>query len=313
MPGRNTTDKIVPLGLGLCIGLVLVVLVKVIFGGDSTASTGATAEGEAAFAHKDYATALNLLKPLAEKGDARAQHDLATMYKYGLGVGQDNANAQKWEVLAATQGYAKAKSALGAILLNGDLGVQPNDKQAMTLFQQAADQDDAAGQYYAGFMYGAGRGGVAQDDDQAMTWYLKAADQNNAYAQYALGVLYANGRGGVQKDQEQAVNWFRKAAQDGDEPTKKAAIQMLASVEFEQKMVTDLLSNLNMHQLKMLMKTMSIMNCGLPVGEKYSMTNFINDKVFYNTPWPQAIEIASKIATSKCGSAQAKTDIVAID
>src|SRR6266702_7054891 len=203
MHGRILTAKTVPLGLGLCIGLVVVVIAKVVFSANAAASAGAIADAEAAFSSKDYATSLKLLRPLAEKGDAKAQHGLATYYKYGLGVEQDNANALKWEVLAATQGYAKAESALGNIFLNGDMGVLPNDKQAMTLFQQAADQGDAAGQFYVGFMYAAGRG-VPQDDEEAMNWYRKAADQNSAYAQYALGVIYANGRG-VPRDHDEAL------------------------------------------------------------------------------------------------------------
>ncbi|WP_296709248.1 tetratricopeptide repeat protein [Rhodoblastus sp.] len=310
MSGRILTDKIVPLGMGLCLGLVLVVPVKVIFSSGSAAS-GTLAEAEAAFASKNYATSLNLLRPLAEKGDAKAQHGLATHYKYGLGVDQDNASALKWEGLSAAQGYAKAESALGSIVLSGDLGVQPNDKQALSLFQQAADQDDATGQFYVGYMLGAGRG-VPQDDQEAMNWYRKAADQNGAYAQYALGVLYANGKG-VAKDHDEALNWFRKAAQYGDETMKKAAIQIIASIDFEQTKVTEVLSNLDMYQLKMLMKTMSLINCGQPIGTKYSMTNFTKDQAFNNTPWPQAVAIANKIATTKCTDAKNTTEIALFD
>jgi TPR repeat protein len=310
MSDRILTEKLIPLGLGVGIGLVLVVLVKVIFGSDS-ATPGAFAEAEAAFANKNYAASLNLLRPPAEKGDAKAQHGLATHYRYGLGVEQDNASALKWEGLSAARGYAKAESALGAIVLNGDLGVQPNDKQAMSLFQQAADQDDPTGEFYVGYMLNTGRG-APEDDDEAMNWYRKSADQNGAYAQYALGVIYANGRG-VAKDQGEALNWFQRAAQNGDDTMKKASAQMITSIGLEQTKVTELLSNLDMYQLKMLMKTMSIMNCGQPIGTKYSMTNFIKDQVFYNTPWPQSIEIASKIATTKCSEAKNTTEVALFD
>lgn len=311
MSGRILNDKIAPLGLGLCIELVLVVLVKVIFGSNSPASSGAFAEAEAAFANKNYAASLNLLRPLAEKGDTKAQHGLATHYRYGLGVEQDNASALKWEGLSAARGYARAKSALGAIVLNGDLGVQPNDKQAMSLFQQAADQEDPTGEFYVGYMLNTGRG-APEDDDEAMNWYRKSADQNGAYAQYALGVIYANGRG-VPKDQGEALSWFQRAAQNGDETMKKASAQIITSIGLEQTKVTELLSNLDMYQLKMLMKTMSIMNCGQAIGTKYSMTNFIKDQVFYNTPWPQSVEIASKIAKAKCSEARNTTEVALFD
>jgi TPR repeat protein len=308
MADKIANGRLLPLGLGASIGLVLVVVAKIVISSGQPASAKTIAEADAAFARKDYAAALNLLRPLADRGDAMAQHALATYYKHGLGVERDQAKAANLELLSATQGYAKAESALGAILLHGDLGLQPNEKQAMTLFQQAADQDDAVGQYYLGAMYASGRGGVAQDDDQAMNYYLKAADQNNPYADFALGVVYENGKG-VPKARDEALNWFRKAAQNGDEAMKKAAMQMIASIEFEQPKITEMLSNLDMHQLKMLMKTMSIMNCGEAIGTKYSMTNFIQDKAFQNTPWPQVVELAPKVAMSKCGSTNKAAEI----
>lgn len=312
MAGQILREKIAPLGLGLCVGLALVVLVKVVFSADSTSTTGAIADAQTAFSNKDYATSLNLLKPLAEKGNAKAQHSLATHYRYGLGVGQDNETAVKWEVLAATQGYAKAESALGAILLNGDLGLRPNDKQALSLFQQAADQGDAAGEFYVGVMYNAGRGGVTEDDDEAMNWYRKAADGNSAYAQYVLGVIYANGKG-VPKDHDEAMSWFGKAAQNDNESIRNAARQIITSIELEQAPVTELLSGLNMRQIKILMNAMSIMNCGQPIGTKYSLTNFTKDRAFQGTPWPQVVEIASKLALTKCGSAQNTMEIALFD
>jgi len=300
MSDKNLMSKILPLGIGAGIGLVLVAVINVIIGAGSPGSASAVAEADADFAKKDYAAAVSLLKPLADKGDPMAEHALAAYYRQGLGVERDPAKAVNQELLSAAQGYAKAESALGGILLFGDLGIQANEKKAAGLIQQAADQDDAAGQYYLGFLYATGRGGLAQDDDAALSWYQKAADQNNAYADYALGVAYQTGKG-VPKSREEALNWFHKAAQFGDEAMKKAAMQMIASIEFEQPRITELLATLDVHQLKMLMKTMTIMNCGEPIGAKYSMTNFIQDKAFQNTPWPQVVALAPKVAASKCG------------
>jgi TPR repeat protein len=57
----------------------------------------------------DYATALQLLRPLAGQGDARAQFKLGSMYEDGHGVAQSDAEALKWYRLAADQGYALAR------------------------------------------------------------------------------------------------------------------------------------------------------------------------------------------------------------
>jgi TPR repeat protein len=62
----------------------------------------------AAYERGDYATALRLIRPLAEQGGAKAQYNLGQMYRDGQGVPQDYAEAVKWYRLAAEQGYADA-------------------------------------------------------------------------------------------------------------------------------------------------------------------------------------------------------------
>jgi TPR repeat protein len=44
----------------------------------------------------DYATALRLLEPLAEQGNAHAQTKLGAMYDSAIGVPKDYAQAMKW-------------------------------------------------------------------------------------------------------------------------------------------------------------------------------------------------------------------------
>jgi hypothetical protein len=52
--------------------------------------------------HKgNYAQALELLRPIAEEGDARAQGLLGGMYGQGKGITQDYQQAVKWYRLAA--------------------------------------------------------------------------------------------------------------------------------------------------------------------------------------------------------------------
>ena len=51
--------------------------------------TGDHAKGLDAAQRGDYATALKEFKPLAEQGDAIAQHNLGVMYGRGQGVTQD--------------------------------------------------------------------------------------------------------------------------------------------------------------------------------------------------------------------------------
>jgi hypothetical protein len=67
----------------------------------------------------DYATALRLLRPLAERGNRQAQYNLAVMYANGWGVPQDEAEANRWYRKAAEQGDASAQSLVGSAYLFG--------------------------------------------------------------------------------------------------------------------------------------------------------------------------------------------------
>jgi hypothetical protein len=77
-----------------------VVLSLMLAGG---AAAGPFEEGVAAYERGDYATALRLLRPLAEQGYASAQHNLGVAYGEGQGVPQDYVLAHMWFNLAASR------------------------------------------------------------------------------------------------------------------------------------------------------------------------------------------------------------------
>jgi hypothetical protein len=83
------------------------------------AAAGPLEDGTAAYQRGDYATALRLLRPLAEQGHARAQYNLGVAYHQGKGVPQDYAEAVKWYRLAAEQGHARAQYNLGVAYHQG--------------------------------------------------------------------------------------------------------------------------------------------------------------------------------------------------
>lgn len=74
----------------------------------------------------DYAQAVKLYRPLAEKGNAEAQYVLGMMYRAGRGVERDNNEAKKWYQLAAEQGQPMAQFYLGWIYARGGKSV-PKD------------------------------------------------------------------------------------------------------------------------------------------------------------------------------------------
>jgi len=179
----------------------------------SGVAEGPFEDGLAAYQRGDYTTALRLLRPLADKGDAKAQFSLGVMYDKGQGVTQDYTEALNWYHRAAEQGDAKAQFNLGAMYENGQ-GVPPDHTQAVKWFRKAADQGIAGAQFNLGLWYVEGQG-VPQDYTQAVKWFRKAADQGDAQAQNGLGSMYGRGWG-VPQDYTESVKWFRKAAEQGD-------------------------------------------------------------------------------------------------
>jgi TPR repeat protein len=82
------------------------------------------------YAKKNYTAAFKIIKPMAVKGEARAQSNLGVMYGNGHGVVKDYKEAVKWYRLAAEQGNAIAQSNLGFMYDNGQ-GVAQDHKEAV--------------------------------------------------------------------------------------------------------------------------------------------------------------------------------------
>jgi uncharacterized protein len=126
-----------------------------------------------AAAHRgEYATALQRLSPLAEKGDARAQFDIGFMHAYGWGVPRNPAEAITWYRKAADQGLQVAQHFLGIAYVNGE-GVLPDDAEAARWFARAAAQGFAQAQFMLGLMTQDGRG-VAKDPVQGYALIVMA-------------------------------------------------------------------------------------------------------------------------------------------
>ena len=138
-----------------------------------TAWGGAFEDGFAAAERKDYATAIKLWRPLAERGNRSVQNMLGAMYYEGTGVTQDYKEAVKWYRLAAEQGEASAQSNLGVMYGKGQ-GVLQDYKEAVRLYRLAAEQGYAKAQSNLGTMYRTGHG-VLQDYVRAHMWYNLAS------------------------------------------------------------------------------------------------------------------------------------------
>jgi TPR repeat protein len=151
---------------------------------DSGAAPDNADAAYAAYQNNDYPSALRLVQPAAEAGDARAQSLLALMYYRGRGLPEDDRAAAEW-------------------------------------FRRAAEAGDTSAQFYLGGMYSVGRG-VPQVYREAARFYRMAAERGDAQAQYNLGLAYARGEG-VEQDLVKAHLYFNLAAARLNDPRGRAA------------------------------------------------------------------------------------------
>ena len=92
--------------------------------------------GAAAYDAGDYAKALSIWKPLAEKGDTQAQRGMGKLYEKGRGVDRDFATAIKWYRPAAEKGDAESQYRLSVAYGWGLGGVE---KRNQTMEQGGLD------------------------------------------------------------------------------------------------------------------------------------------------------------------------------
>ena len=158
-----------------------------------------------------YVTALReAMKRIdADPADGPAMTLVGQLYKDGLGVRLDPAEAARWFKLAAARGDAQGAFSLAMAYLRG-AGVKEDPKAARPLLDQAA----AAG--HSGALYNLGLMNIdedLQDFARAADYFRRAVDLGNMDAAYALALLYRDGRG-VPQDAVKAAQLLKQAADE---------------------------------------------------------------------------------------------------
>jgi len=93
----------------------------------------------------NYAVAIGNWRPLADRGDADAQYNIAQAYFLGRGVPQNSNLAEQWYERAARQGHEEAQANYGLLLFQNG-----RRREAMPWIQQAATRGDPRAQYVFG-------------------------------------------------------------------------------------------------------------------------------------------------------------------
>jgi TPR repeat protein len=149
---------------------------------------------------------LKEIRTSAEKGDAKSQYKIATMYAGGWnGLQQDGVEATRWLTLSAEQGYVPAERLLGMMYSEHD-----DKAKALYWLKKAADRGDERSR---------------QRLEEAMARSVESLDSltrkaeaGDVEAQYALAGRYNDGRDGAPRNREESIKWARKAADQGYAP-----------------------------------------------------------------------------------------------
>lgn len=181
------------------------------------------------YQQQNYAGARKWWGKAAEAGLARAQIQLAMLYREGDGGPKDKAEAARWFRKAAEQGDAGAQNEMGVLYWSGE-GVDKDRVKAGTWFERAAEAGSEDAEMNLGAFYlddpqvafdaasdeeAALQDRYAASREKAFQWFCKAATRGDASAQFKVGEAYWNGSGaGMNK--LQARLWLEKAAQQQD-------------------------------------------------------------------------------------------------
>jgi len=176
------------------------------------------ARGEAGVARND-SRAVELFQRAAEKGHARAQLNLGTLYFRGQGVQRDLIQARAWLEKAAAGGDPYALYALGRAMSESEGAATADPTRAADLFRRAADKGHPLAALRYGMALDEGSG-VKKDPAAAQRWLMQAQQNGVPEAALALGDMMV--RSPTSRDKaanaqilKAAISWYELAANAG--------------------------------------------------------------------------------------------------
>lgn len=159
------------------------------------------------------------LRAAADKGHARAQDRVGTLYVLGKGVKQDYKEGQRWYQMAEKSNLPLARYHLGLMEWQGNLGPRSLEKayawceKGADGLSDAAQKGDVEALLALAWMFQEGMG-KAQDHAKALEYYREASESEYAPAENQLAIVYRDGRAG-DKNPAEASKLFQKAAEGG--------------------------------------------------------------------------------------------------
>lgn len=179
------------------------------------AASSPAANAYAAYEKGEHAKAVELAKPLAEKGDKDALYLLGFAHEHGQGVELSRDKAIEYYRKGQAKNHPDSIYRLAGILLSSGQGDQAQEGRE-TLEKQAATDPTVAGRIL-GEAFLLGRLTPEPAPETAVKWWSKAANAGDVPSMVLLGRLYDGQFGQIPLvNAKTAYEYFLKAAEKGD-------------------------------------------------------------------------------------------------
>lgn len=192
-------------------GLLVLILAlsTVAFASTNSAEGELVSKGISAYEDDNFKMSYEVLKPVAEKGNSKAQYYVGLIHLEENSSFFDVQAAAKWISKASNNNNDSAQATMGAMYAQG-YGVNMDDDKAKYWFERSAKNGNARGAYNLGLHYEM----MEYDFDTAFKWYIEAAEKDYALAQFMVGEYFISGMI-VKEDYSKAAQWYEKAANAG--------------------------------------------------------------------------------------------------
>ena len=148
-------------------------------------------DAKRSFDAEEYSKAVHLLRPLAERGDPRAQHLLGFAYILGKGVKISDKQAAFWLRKAVAQDYTPAYALYGGLLMR----IDRSPARGLPLIKIGVHRGDPQAQASLGMLYFMGRPGVPVNMAESKRLLLLAAGQRHKGGYLGLAIWHASDKG----------------------------------------------------------------------------------------------------------------------
>jgi TPR repeat protein len=169
------------------------------------------------FTIKNYTQAYEACRPIAESGDAKAQHHLASLER----TRGNHGPAFSWAERSARQQHPPGQLILGQLYQAGQ-GTEQDQAKGLALMQKAADGGLTEASYHTGLAY---QNGVGVEPDPALAdlYLQQAASREHLPSHLALASLHEERR------PEAARHWLSQAARKGSPEAQLALANSYAT------------------------------------------------------------------------------------